>query len=138
MEPYLKITQINDFIFCPRSIYFSGIYHDSADVSAFHQLPQVRGSKAHENIDSGKYSSKQDIITGLTVYSEKYNLLGCIDILDTEKQLLIERKYSVTAVYDGFKYQLYAQYFALLEMGYQVKRLKFNILSLRYKTAKEF
>lgn len=124
MEPYLQITQINDFIFCPRSIYFSGIYRETTSTEVFHQAPQRIGTAAHKSIDEGKYSSRKDILTGLTVYSEKYNLVGKIDILDLRTNTLTERKYSITAVYDGFKYQLYAQYFALLEMGYTVNILR--------------
>ena len=52
--------------------------------------------------------------------------MGCIDVLDTESHTLTERKYSVTAVYDGFRFQLYAQYFALSEMGYCVKRMRLH------------
>ena len=37
---------------------------------------------------------------------------------------MTERKYSITAVYPGFRYQLYAQYFALQEMGFQVDHLR--------------
>lgn len=29
MEDYIKITQLNDFIFCPVSIYFHNLYEDS-------------------------------------------------------------------------------------------------------------
>lgn len=124
MEPYLTITQINDFIFCPRSIYFSGIYRSGVSTEVYHESPQRVGGAAHKAIDEGYYSTRKDVITGLTVYSERYRLLGKIDILDMRTKTLIERKYSITAVYDGFRYQLYAQYFALLEMGYHVDTLK--------------
>lgn len=126
MESYLMITQINDFIFCPRSIYYSGIYRNTADTSMYHQAPQRLGTAAHEAVDSGIYSSRKNIITGMTVYSEQYHLLGRIDILDTSAHLLTERKYSVTAVYDGFRYQLFAQYFALCEMGYEVECMRLH------------
>ena len=75
-------------------------------------------------IDENRYSTRNDIITGLTVYSEKYHLLGRIDILDKTNGILTERKYSITAIYPGFRYQLYAQYFALTEMGFSVKQLR--------------
>ena len=118
------ITQLNDFIFCPRSIFFAGIYRDNFSDDLYHQTPQREGLAHHETIDENKYSSRQDIITGLTVYSEKYHLLGRIDIFDRKSGVLTERKYSITAVYPGFRYQLYAQYFALTEMGYIVKKLR--------------
>ena len=124
MEPYLMITQLNDFIFCPRSIYFAGIYRESVSDDLFHQTPQREGLVHHAAIDENRYSTRQDIITGLTVYSEKYHLLGRIDIFDRIRGILTERKYSITAVYPGFRYQLYAQYFALTEMGFKVEELR--------------
>ena len=124
MESYLLITQINDFIFCPRSIYFADIYQQSVSNTLYHQQPQKEGQIHHTTIDTNKYSSKKNIITSLTVYSEKYNFVGKIDILDKDKGILTERKYSITAVYPGFRYQLYAQYIALQEMGYTVNELR--------------
>ena len=124
MESYLMITQLNDFVFCPRSIFFAGIYRNSVSDDIYHQEPQHEGLVHHSTIDENRYSSRQNIITGLTVYSEKYHLLGRIDIFDCDKGVLTERKYSITAVYPGFRYQLYAQYFALTEMGFCVKQMR--------------
>ncbi len=118
------ITQLNDFIFCPRSIFFAGIYRESVSDDLYHQTPQREGLVHHTAIDENKYSTRKDVITGLTVYSEKYRLLGRIDIFDQHKGILTERKYSITAVYPGFRYQLYAQYIALTEMGFSVKELR--------------
>ena len=126
MEPYLMITQINDFLFCPRSMYFSGIYRNTVNTDMFHQLPQTIGQASHAAIDEHRYSTRKSVITGMTVYSERYNLLGCIDIFDVTSGLLTERKYSVTAVYDGFRYQLFAQFFALKEMGYDVTQMRLH------------
>lgn len=126
MESYLTITQINDFIFCPRSIYFHDIYRNTADTECYHQRPQKTGLASHRTVDEGTYSTSKGIITGLAVYSSRYNLLGRIDILDTVGKTLTERKYSITAVYDGFKFQLYAQLFALQETGYEVLRLRLH------------
>lgn len=124
MESYLMITQLNDFIFCPRSIFFAGIYRENVSDDLYHQMPQREGLIHHETIDENKYSTRKDIITGLTVYSEKYNLLGRIDIFDVANGILTERKYSITAVYPGFRYQLYAQYLALTEMGFSVHKMR--------------
>lgn len=124
METYLTMTQINDFIFCPRSIYFHNIYRENTDAEYYRQKPQKRGLAAHAAIDAGTYSSSADILTGTMVYCEKYRLLGRIDIFNTKTGTLTERKFSITAVYDGFVFQLYAQMFALQEMGYAVKSLR--------------
>lgn len=124
MEAYLCITQLNDFSFCPRSIYFHNIYQDNVGEQAYHGICQKKGLAAHESIDNNRYSTRKNIIQGLTVFSEKYNLLGRIDVLDIGSGELTERKYSIKRVYDGFRYQLYAQYFSLIEMGYEVERMK--------------
>lgn len=120
------ITQINDFIFCPRSIYYHDIYRNTTQSDFYHQSPQRIGQAAHATIDTATYSTRKGVITGITVYSASYNLLGRIDILDTETGLLTERKYAISALYDGFRYQLYAQYFALTEMGYTVLALRLH------------
>lgn len=124
METYLQITQINDFIFCPRSIYFHDVFRGNVAPEVYRQTPQEIGLAAHAAIDSGKYSTRADVFTGTTVYCEKYGLLGRIDIFDAATGTLTERKYSVTALYDGFRYQLYAQYFALQEMGFAVREMR--------------
>ena len=123
METYLMITQINDFIFCPRSLYFHNFLQNNFAPDNFREKPQIQGLAAHASIDQGNYSSCLHILQGTTVYSSKYHLLGRIDLFNTRTGCLTERKYSITAVYDGFRYQLYAQFFALSEMGYQVRNM---------------
>lgn len=49
--------------------------------------------------------------------------MGKIDTYDIKTAKLIERKKRIVKVYDGYIYQLYGQYFALREMGYQVKNI---------------
>jgi CRISPR-associated exonuclease Cas4 len=132
MESYLCITQLNDFIFCPRSIYFHNVYQENYSTEMYHKTWQKKGTAAHKAVDEGHYSTKKNILQGITVYSEKYKLLGKIDVFDLNSKTLTERKYSVTAVYDGFRYQVYAQYYALLEMGYDVQFL--NIYSKKCNT----
>lgn len=124
MEQYLTITQINDFIFCPRSLYFNGIFRANVSTEIYHAEPQKKGTASHATIDNGTYSSRKEILSGLMVFCERYGLLGRIDLFDIQTGILVERKYSITAVYPGFRYQLYAQMFALIEMGYSVKELR--------------
>ena len=124
MDTYLCITQLNDFIFCPRSIYFHNIYQQNFDQNTYQRTWQKKGLAAHNCIEQQSYSSRKTILQGTTVYSEQYDLLGKIDTFDTVSGELTERKYSITAVYDGFRYQLFAQYYALSEMGYSVKSMK--------------
>lgn len=126
METYLQITQINDFIFCPRSIFFHNLFRDNFNSDTYRDVPQKTGLAAHAAIDSQRYSDRKNILQGVFVYSEKYDLLGRIDIFNTDTGELTERKYSITRVYDGFRYQLYAQLFAMTEMGYTVKSMKLH------------
>lgn len=64
----------------------------------------------------------------MSVYSEKYKLVGKIDIYDQKNKILIERKNLVKKIYDGYIFQLYAQMFALQEAKYEVKELKIHSL----------
>lgn len=119
MESYIQSSLLNDFIFCPRSIYFHGVY-GNADVSLYHSSSQTSGKAAHESIEAKTYSTKNEILQGIEFYSEKYKIVGKIDLFDVKKGVLSERKKEIKIVYDGYIFQLYAQYFGLVEMGYDV------------------
>lgn len=77
---------------------------------------QINGAKAHETIDIKTQSNDKKFIYAKEVYCERYNLMGKIDCYDIEKEILIERKKKISTIYDGYIYQLYAQYFAILEL----------------------
>ena len=124
MESYIPISYLNDFVFCPRSIYFHQL-HGRRSTHLFHELPQTEGKAAHKAIDKRKYSTSRDIYQGIDVYCEKYQLCGKIDIFNVRTGLLTERKKRISTIYDGYIFQLYAQYFALSEMGYYVRSLRF-------------
>lgn len=128
MEQYIQISKINDFIFCPRSLYFHSIYENYGQ-AAYHSTPQTVGKIKHEKIDQKRYSTAKRYLSGLEVYSEKYGLAGKIDIYDTDSGILIERKTKVKKIFDGYKYQLYAQMFCLREMGYEVWGLRIHSLA---------
>lgn len=122
MRNEIMISQLNDFIFCPASIYFHMLYGDSTPIM-YQNTDQINGSAAHETVDNNSYSTRKDILTAVDVYCEKYGLSGKIDILDVSKKLLVERKKTVKQIYDGYVFQVYAQYFALKEMGYAVNKI---------------
>ena len=136
MDDIIIISNLNDFIFCPASIYFHKLY-GSQDNLTYQSSYQINGSRAHESVDNSSYSTKKSIITALDVYSDKYKLSGKIDIYDMEKQLLVERKKHISKIYDGYVFQLYAQYFAMLEMGYTISSLEIRSLddNKKYKIA---
>ena len=48
MEDYISISTLNDFIFCPYSIYLHNVYMDT-DEELYHATPQTKGRIAHES-----------------------------------------------------------------------------------------
>ena len=128
MDDYIAISWLNDFIFCPASIYFHQLYGEKDKMLVQTQY-QIEGTQSHEKVDEGKYSTRKTVLQAIFVSSDKYRLVGRIDTFDTVTGILTERKNKIAAIYDGYVFQLYAQYFALQEMGYTVKRLRFHSLS---------
>lgn len=124
MEDYIMISQLNDFIFCPYSIYLHNIYMEASE-DIYHAKPQTRGRIAHETVDNKTASHSKKTLTGMSVYSIKYGLMGKIDVYRTDECKLIERKYQLKNIFQGQIYQLWAQMFCLEEMGYKVKHLAF-------------
>ncbi len=122
MEATIPISILNDFIFCPMSIYFHNLY--SGEEILYQNLSQIEGKQAHKSIDTKTYSTKKSVLQGLEVFSHKYNLCGKIDIYYLEEKTLVERKRKISQIYDGYIFQLYAQYFCMLEMGYEIENLK--------------
>ena len=127
-EEYISISTLNDFIFCPYSIYLHNVYIES-DEGLYHATPQTQGKIAHETIDEKKSSTSKDVLLALPVFSEKYGLMGKIDVFKIKEKLLIERKYQLKQFFQGQIYQLWAQMLCLQEMGYEVERLAFYEIS---------
>ncbi len=123
----IQISKINDFIFCPFSIYLHGIY-ESFSEKVYHDEPQVEGKINHEKIDLGKYSSAKNILQGLEVASLEWGVVGKIDIFDIEKRELIERKSKIKKIYDGYRYQTYCQLLCLQEAGLCVDKITIRSL----------
>ena len=122
MYTEIAITQLNDFIFCPASIYFHMLYGNT-NKFLFQSEKQINGTASHSAIDEGRYSSRKNVLTSLDVYSEKYGLTGRVDIYDQKEGTLIERKRKIKTIYDGYVFQVYAQCVALREMGYKVNTI---------------
>lgn len=121
MEETIKITNINDFIFCPLSIYFHNAYEE-VEEKLYCDAPQLQGKSAHKTIDENLIKNK-NYITSLDVYSEEFGVSGKIDIYDLDEKKLIERKKRVKVIYDGYIFQLYAQYYSMKEAGYEINSL---------------
>ena len=69
MENMISATVLNDFIFCPASIYFHKLY-SSSDIFIYQKTDQLNGTNAHKAVDFGNYSTSKEVITSLDVYSE--------------------------------------------------------------------
>lgn|SRR5574344_286716 len=124
MEDYIPISTLNDFIFCPYSIYLHNVYYDS-DESLYQAFPQTNGRLAHESIDDGRAGANGNEIVSLSVCSVDFGIYGKIDVFKIESGLLIERKYQLKSIYRGQIYQLWGEYYCMEEMGYNVRALAF-------------
>lgn len=127
MEDYILISWLNDYVFCPYSIYLHNVY-SAVDDKLYYTTAQTKGKFAHNSIDNGTYSTHKNDLIGIEVFSDKYGLCGKIDLFHVDKKLLVERKRKISTIYDGYRYQLYAQYFALLEMGHEIEKICFHSL----------
>lgn len=122
-ENPLIASNLNDFIFCPASLYFHGLDSDTDKLMCQDDY-QLNGTAAHEKSDNGQYSTRKSVMQAISVYCEKYDILGKIDTFDCENGILTERKKKIVTIYDGYVFQLYAQYFALEEMGYSIIQMR--------------
>ena len=122
-ENAIPISELNDFVFCPASIYFHGLDRDTEKLT-YQNSDQLNGTAAHRSVDGGSYSTRAGVLQGIAVCSEKYDLTGKIDIFDIQTGTLTERKRQIKTIYDGYVFQLYGQCFSLREMGYSVRQLR--------------
>ncbi len=128
MSDYISISTLNDFIFCPYSIYLHNVYMET-DEGLYHATPQTKGKLAHEPVDSKTSSNRNDDLLALPVYSEQLGLMGKIDVYKRKEKKLIERKYQLKQIFQGQIYQLWAQYFCMIEMGYEIESIAFYEIS---------
>lgn len=56
MTDYLPLSTLNDFIFCPYSIYLHSVYMDTED-EVYKAMPQTTGTAAHQSVDTKTASS---------------------------------------------------------------------------------
>lgn len=91
----------------------------------YHAPPQTQGRIAHQTVDHKTASNRSNDILSLPVYSEKYGIMGKIDVYKKDEKRLIERKYKIQQIFQGQIYQLWAQMICLREMGYPVESIVF-------------
>lgn len=127
MEEIILVSYLNDFIFCPASIYFHKLY-GNLEQTLYQSNYQINGKSAHKSIDKKTYSTSNYVLQGIDIFTEEYGILGKIDIFDIKNGILTERKNKITEIYDGYIFQTYAQYYALKEMGYMINEIKLHSL----------
>lgn len=125
---YISISQLNDFCFCPYSLYLHSIY-EGRDASAFKALDQVRGTAVHQSVDSGSYSTKKTDRCTMSVCSNELGIVGVVDLYRESEALLLERKYKIHTIFPGHILQAHGLYFCLTEMGFDVQKIKIHSLS---------
>lgn len=99
------------------------------DEEIYHAKPQTRGRIAHETVDEKKSSSLKNEIQSLPVSSDELGVMGKIDVYRQKEKLLIERKYKLKNIYRGQLYQIWAQYYCMIEMGYEIDKIAFYEIS---------
>lgn len=128
MDDYIPLSTLNDFIFCPYSIYLHSVYMET-DGDLYKASPQTKGTLVHQGVDEKKGSTRKSDIMSLPVYCDELGISGKIDVYKHDKRLLIERKNNLKRIFRGQIYQLWGQYFCLKEMGYEVEQLAFYEIS---------
>ena len=121
MEEPIAASQLNDFIFCPMSLYYHRLFGVRNEMT-YQSTIQINGTIAHKSVDNGTYSCKHNILTGIEGISNRFNLICRIDIYNIKEKTIIERKKKITKIFDGHIFQVYSQFFALTEMGYDVEK----------------
>ena len=105
-----------------------------ADEDVYHATPQVRGRNAHAAVDTKSTTPSSDRLESISVYSHELGVYGKIDVYNKVKHSLVERKYQLKQIYQGQIYQLWAQYFCMVEMGFIISKLAFYEISTRKTT----
>lgn len=58
MDDYIQLSTLNDFIFCPYSIYLHSVYMES-DGDLYKAAPQTKGTLVHQGVDEKKGSTRK-------------------------------------------------------------------------------
>ncbi len=128
MNEYIPLSTLNDFIFCPYSIYLHSVYME-ADGDVYKAVPQTKGTIAHEGVDKKSGSTRKNRLMSMPVCCDELGISGRIDVFDLETRTLVERKNNLKQIFRGQIYQLWGQYFCMEEMGYEVARIAFYEIS---------
>lgn len=130
MEYFLSITALNDFVFCPYSIYLHEIYGGNKE-ETYHSKFQSKGKRLHDFIENNKDAKD---LKHAYVYSQKLGIYGKIDEYIPLTKELIEYKSNVAIMFKGYYYQIWSQYLCMTEMGFEIERLSFFDFKINKKT----
>lgn len=133
MDDYISISTLNDFIFCPYSIYLHNVYMDTNE-GLYHAKPQTRGKVAHETVDKKTASNRKDDLLSLPVYSVRYKLMGKVDVYRKNEKLLVERKYQLFSLMLWYhtKWKSLSSYVRIIVALCKIKIYQ-NIHNLRFE-----
>lgn len=101
----------------------------NTDEDIYHATPQTQGKTAHKGVDKKTSSNKKNEILSLPVFSDELQIMGKIDVFKKDEKILIERKYQLKQIFKGQIYQLWAQFFCMKEMGYEIEEIAFYEIS---------
>lgn len=65
-EQSLAISQLNDFIFCPVSIFFHSL--ETEENIMVQDSFQLNGTNAHQHTDSVAYSTEKSVLQGVSEF----------------------------------------------------------------------
>lgn len=65
-ENPIAISKLNDFIFCPASIYFHGL-EENEEKLLYQDSFQINGTNVHKNSDTATYSTRKSVLQGISV-----------------------------------------------------------------------
>lgn len=116
MHKFIQISLLNDFIFDPNSIYYHQVYQ-SFHTDIYHSEYQRNGLISHSTINFKNYSTSKNIWQGTGICSEKYKLVGKLDLFFVKEKRLVERKRQIKKLFLGYILQLTAQYVCLSEIN---------------------
>lgn len=72
-ENPISISSLNDFIFCPVSIYFHTLETEDNNI-LLQTTSQINGSYSHRNSDNAVYSTKKSILQGVSLLEMGYTV----------------------------------------------------------------
>ena len=87
MNDYIPLSLLNDFIFCPYSIYLHNVYME-ADEDLYKASPQIKGTIAHQGVDTKKGSTRKTDIMSLPFFCDELGIFGKIDAYKQDRRSL--------------------------------------------------